>query len=173
MLCQNCKKNQASTHITQTINGVQHEYYLCAQCAAQKGYAFTDGLNFAQLLGSLFGNVSAHPASFSSAENPSTVRCPTCGASFAEIAGTGKLGCAACYSFFGRQLLPSIERIHGRSSHVGKVPGKPRAAAAPPEAPAVAPKSHKEELEEELAAAVEAQEYEKAAELRDAIKALE
>ena len=37
MLCQNCGKNQATTHVKKTINGETTELHLCAACAAKQG----------------------------------------------------------------------------------------------------------------------------------------
>ena len=42
MLCQNCKKRQATIHITRIINGRKVEMHLCAQCAAELGLTGED-----------------------------------------------------------------------------------------------------------------------------------
>ena len=38
MLCQNCGKNEATTHIKQVINGDTAERHLCSECAEHLGY---------------------------------------------------------------------------------------------------------------------------------------
>ena len=60
MLCQNCGKNEATTHLKRIINGEAAETHLCSQCAAALGYnsVFSDfGLN----LSDLFGLSTPHP----------------------------------------------------------------------------------------------------------------
>lgn len=158
MLCQKCGINTATTHIRKSINGVQEELMLCSDCAAKLGY---NELSF--FSGGLLGSLLAGAMADKTAAN--AVRCPGCGISFEEIARTGKVGCAGCYTQFGDRLTPTIERLHGRAGHIGKVPENARKKK--PEKPLA------ERLKEELAQAIEAQEFEKAAQLRDQIKELE
>ncbi len=49
-------------------------------------------------------------------------RCPVCGMAFGEYRRTGLVGCAECYRFFRRELLPSVERIQGGTVHTGRTP---------------------------------------------------
>lgn len=160
MLCQKCNQYPATTHIHTYINGVESEVNLCAKCAAESGYAGFSGLGFGDLLGSLFGeSLSSQPPA---ADTP---RCKCCGASFSDIAESGRMGCGNCYPTFIDQLMPSLQRIHGKTRHVGKVP-----PTAPPEVRAA---SRLQKLKAELARTVEAEEFEKAAALRDEIRQLE
>lgn len=167
MLCEKCGKRQATTHIKKNINGIYEEHHYCSECAAQSGVnafpsfgAFGDGGLFGSLMGLPFSGPSSHkPAS-------DTLRCPFCGVSFAEISDSGRVGCAKCYDTFKKQLLPTVERIHGRASHTGKAPQT--------ELSEEDKKLQKlEELKNKLQSAVDAQEYEQAAKYRDEIKALE
>ena len=117
MMCQNCGKNPATTHIKTIVNGTLTEYDLCSECARERGYTnfFKDmSFDFGNLLGGFIGT----PTSRGTA-----VRCPKCGASFAEITESGKIGCAECYKVFHDRLMPTIHRIHGTAKHKGKVPG--------------------------------------------------
>ena len=121
MLCQNCGKNQATTHVKKTINGETSELHLCAACAAKQGLGgMWNGFGFD--LGDFWGSLFAEPAARELADS---VRCEGCGKTFQEIAHTGKAGCPACYTTFYDRLLPSIQRIHGKAQHVGKI--SPRA----------------------------------------------
>ena len=61
------------------------------------------------------------------------------------------------------KLLPSLQRIHGKTRHEGKVPLVRNASVEMPRVDKLAI------LEEELKKAIENQEFEKAAELRDEI----
>lgn len=160
MLCQSCQKNQATTHIKTIINGELTEYMLCPECAKKMGYGniFEDmAFDFSSFLGNFLGN-GLPPRT-------SATRCKGCGAAFADIAKSGKVGCAECYETFFDDLLPSIRRIHGNTRHTGKLAG-----SAGKELRVV---NELEQARQELRTAIEKQEFEKAAKLRDKIKELE
>ena len=84
------------------------------------------------------------------------------------------VGCADCYETFYDRLLPSIQRIHGRAKHAGKRPPQMIAAdAAAEQAPQKPTKEDKlADLQKQMQQAIESQNFEQAAVLRDAIKAL-
>lgn len=167
MICQACGKNTATTHVKATVNGKLTEHYLCDSCAAQQGYGslFGGWNGFDSLLSGLMG---------ASAPARQVHRCPSCGASFEEIAASGKIGCANCYRAFRSQLLPLVQRVHGTARHKGKVPGGSalRVADAPKQLVAVEA-GQIEEKKRLLQRAIEAQDFEQAAVLRDEIKELE
>lgn len=168
MICQSCGKKTATTHIKTIVNGQLVQYHLCSDCSKEKGYGSlfdTWDLGFGTMLGGLIGK--------SQGEN-SVLRCKKCGASFAEIAKTGNLGCGECYKTFRRQLLPLIQRIHGTVRHKGKRPGSSALRIADSNQQIVpVQKSPLEEKKLLLQRAIEAQEFEKAAVLRDEIKEME
>lgn len=159
MLCEKCGKNMATTHVKRTVNGKTTEYHLCADCAMKQGFSgMLSGLELDDFWGSLFAQPSARPVA-------DTVRCEGCGKSFRQIAESGRAGCPSCYTTFYTQLLPSIQRIHGKTGHVGKVP----ACAGEP----AKQKRELEDLKQQLQQAIANQEYEKCAKLRDRIRELE
>lgn len=159
MLCENCNKNQATTHITRTVGGVTQQQHLCAECAAKMGYSHFS-LNIGDIWGSLFGDTMKK-----SAPIPEETRCKGCGSTFRQIASSGKVGCAECYRTFHDQLVPTIQRLHGIAEHRGKLPSAASAQAKV--------KSRVASLKKQLQAAVESQEFERAAVLRDEIRGLE
>lgn len=165
MLCQNCGKNEATTHIKQIINGDMAESHLCAECAKSLGYSdvFSGfGLDLSEFLGGFLGDMMP------SLRRSKTERCPKCGISFNDIVRSGKVGCAECYRTFYDELLPSIQRIHGRIKHSGK------ASHGASEKPREETTEEKiEKLKKQMNETVAAQEFENAAKLRDEIKALE
>ncbi len=165
MLCQNCGKNEATTHIKQIINGDMAESHLCSDCASHLGYSdmFSGfGLNLSELFGGFLGDMMP------SLSSGKTQRCAKCGTSFEEIVHNGRVGCADCYTTFYDRLLPSIQRIHGKIQHSGKV------STAPSETPKVETTEEKiEKLRAAMNEAVAKQEFEEAAKIRDEIKALE
>jgi len=157
-------KNQATTHISRTVNGQTVTRSLCSECAAEKGYgklmnAGSMGFGFEDLFGSLFADMKKQPPVREAA------RCPGCGSSFSDIASTGKMGCSECYARFFDKLLPTFQRLHGHSRHEGK---QPPCADREPDA-----RQQIGSLKKSLEQAIAAQEFEQAAQLRDAIKALE
>lgn len=171
MLCQNCSKAQATTHIKRIINGETTEQHLCAACAKRLGLdGFFD--DFSLSIPNIFAGFFGDTAPLLSGRQ--SERCVSCDSSFEEIVRTGMVGCADCYKTFYDRLLPSIQRIHGRARHAGKQPAPAvltgQEAAKQPQTPT------KEEkiaaLEQQMQQAVESQNFEQAAVLRDNIKAL-
>lgn len=167
MKCQKCGANNANTHVKTIINGEFKEYDLCSECAKKMGYTNVFGDmedEFSNFLGSFFGNVL--PA------RTQATRCEFCGSTYADIARSGHVGCANCYSVFADELYPSIRRIHGNTTHCGK-----HSRLAEQTRKSNAAEETKEEkikkLKAELDKAVKEQNFEHAAELRDKIKELE
>ncbi len=168
MICQHCGKNPATTHIKRIVNGELSEIALCGDCARKLGYnsLFGDwGLQLGNLLG---GFLEDEP------EQQQELRCKGCGCTFDEIARTGRVGCAQCYQTFRQRLSPMIQRIHGNTSHRGKSPLKAQLTLRPQSAMQVVQEepSPLEEKQKLLREAVEEQNFELAAVLRDEIKAL-
>lgn len=118
MKCSHCHEKEANTHIKRIINGKKEEMYLCEECAKELGVM--DEFDFEPLtMDSFFGNLlGAGAAALNSLAG--VERCNYCGSSFNDIINSGKVGCAHCYDRFEDKLAPSIEKLHGRTRHVGK-----------------------------------------------------
>lgn len=161
MLCQSCAKNHANTHIKKIVNGELTEFMLCEKCAAKLGYSniFENfGFDFDNLLGSFFAN--SQPK-FMPLNNK---RCDFCGASFEDISNTGKVGCAKCYDVFFEQLMPSVKRIHGNTKHAGKCASETDNKNTL--------KDQIQTLTERMKIAINEQNFEEAARIRDELKIL-
>jgi len=120
MLCQNCGRNEVSAHIKRVINGEAAEMSLCGECAAQLGYGdlFSGfGSSFGDFFKSFFSDAAPQLGA-------SVVRCGKCGSSWNDITRDGRAGCADCYRTFYDRFQPSLQRIHGRIKHSGKVSGE-------------------------------------------------
>lgn len=156
MLCQNCKKNEATTHIKRIINGAAQEYHLCRACAEGLGYSAPFASSFSDLFGAFLGDMPVSRLS------NTVLRCETCGCTFEDIVNSGKVGCADCYRIFYDKLLPSVQRVHGKTHHVGKKPGSAGEKGGTADRLA--------EAKQELQQAIEQQNFERAAELRDEIR---
>ncbi len=171
MLCQSCGKKEATFHYTSNENGKVTELHLCHDCAAEKGFldesfknlnpfAFLENNEnmFGELLGGMLGSQSTGSLKEAAV-------CPFCGMRLSEFMHGGKAGCAKCYTTFKDAIAPTVKKLHGNTAHTGKFP---KGCAEQHSR-----KVRKAELEELLKRAIETQEYEKAAEYRDALRALE
>ena len=156
MKCERCGQREATSVFTQTVNGTSKTVHLCSQCAQEQmmsGWFHDFGLG--NFMGLSHNSYAPH------AEK----RCPNCGTSLEEIRQTGLVGCAKCYETFAPELSGTIERIHGASAHVGKIPSTSRTA--------VQLEGRISELKTRMAKAVADQNFEQAAALRDQIRDLE
>ncbi|HHY45215.1 MAG TPA: hypothetical protein GX512_05845 [Firmicutes bacterium] len=166
MTCEECGKNPATVRFEQVVNGKRTVMNLCAECAQKKGVLsvlFQPTFSINSLLSALLGSqMKGLPAASPGEEEK---RCRICGMSYRDFARAGRLGCSRCYETFEDRLDPLLRRIHGSGRHIGKAPVKAGGAART--------RRELEELRRQLAAAVAEEAYEKAAELRDKIKALE
>ena len=165
MLCEKCKKNEAQVHYTENINGKETSMSLCHECASKMklGSGFGFGIPEFFGTGSLLGSILAPQKTGRSAD--SGKKCNLCGMSFADLMKEGKAGCPSCYDTFGDELERTIAGIHGGTRHTGKVPAKYQAK--------VEAQSRIKELREKIAAAIEKEDYEEAARLRDMIRDIE
>ena len=166
MLCQHCKQNEATTHIRRVVNGAAEEFHLCAACAKEAGLAQLAAPEFGFHLSDLFSGFLG--SSLRGQGLPSPVRCELCGSSLNEIIQSSRVGCAQCYETFAEQLQPTLQRIHGALRHTGKAPEADPAVDARRQR-----EQRVEQLRSQIASAVQAEDYEQAAELRDEIRTLE
>ncbi len=153
MLCQKCGKNPATTHIKTAINGVMDEINLCSACAEQYNYSPFGKSNLIDMLATVFGDTQTML---------NAKVCSCCNSSFNEIAKTGKVGCAQCYTTFKAELLPYIKRVHSTTNHIGK---KPNSAVM-----VVDKTTEISKLRERLNELIKTEKFEEAAVLRDEIK---
>lgn len=161
-MCDNCGEGEAVVHLTQIVNNEMTTFHLCETCAAEKGLEPTpEAVNF-PLTDFLAQMGQEDP----SAAGEATASCSFCGLSFDDFRETGRLGCPHCYTAFEPHLRGLLRRIHGGTSHVGKV-------YLPPDPSASEMEKRVEALRRKLDRAVAAEDFERAAELRDEIRALE
>jgi len=170
MRCDNCGEREAAIHLTQIVNNSVTTMHLCEQCAAEKGVETGAGVakfplgDFLASLGKSGGGKQEELAA--------GVACPACGGTMNDFRQTGRLGCARCYTTFEPHLRDLLRRLHGSTQHVGERYAAPP-AAGPAEAAPTAPDTRVSALKEQLRRAVEAENFELAAELRDRLKVLE
>ena len=165
MLCDDCKKNEACVHITQIGPEGRIDKNLCEKCAEKYGdLQIQQGDKSFTVNDFLKGVFSKAPQEAEEEVSPDLV-CPNCGMSYQDFRQTGKIGCSVCYNTFRRQLMPILTRIHGSSTHSGKIPLRSGGKLVVQHEMAV--------LKDRLQACVAREEYEKAAGYRDKIRALE
>ena len=158
MKCENCHEREATVHYTE-IDGVQkREIHLCEECYREKLMPVQKVVDVGDLLKTLLQGTIKEQSPASKAI------CPVCGISLAEFRAAGRLGCPNDYRVFKEAIHPLIEKLQHGARHVGRVPS--RAGA----------KLERENkllrLRRALERAVQREEYEKAAGLRDQIRVL-
>ena len=156
--CDHCDK-PAVVHEVTVKNGVKTEIHLCHEHAQEAGVAMPTQQPLNQLLSQFVAHQSRR------AKPKSRKACPTCGMTFARFRQAGTLGCPDCYEAFDDQLTPLIERAqNGATHHRGKTP---RRAGASVDRQLLV-----QQLVKELDQAVAAEQYERAAQLRDRLRSL-
>lgn len=154
MLCEICKVEEATVHLTQVIDGSIKKLHLCEQCAQNSGFDLQGPISITDIL---LGMGGKREEKVSSAERS----CPRCHMRRSDFKKSGRFGCATCYETFADDLPPLLKAMHRNDRHIGKVPAG--------EAVRLASARALQALQEELAKAVADENYEVAAEIRDRI----
>lgn len=157
MNCEMCKKNEATVRYTEVVNKKIIKMNLCEECAKKKGVTIQSPFTIADLLSGL-ADLGLR------AEEDLKKVCPGCGLSYIDFRKTGRLGCDSCYKAFEKSLQGLLETIHRSTTHVGKVPSRARME--------INELTMLKDLEAKLCAAVEKEEFEEAASIRDKLQAL-
>lgn len=159
MLCQLCHKNEATIEFTEVINDEVIQLHLCEQCAHEKGIELEQHFGIADLLAGM-GDFASEPE-----VKDIATKCPACGMTFSDFRKIGRAGCGECYKTFKQNLLPLLKRIHGSTRHTGKVKSGT--------ADTTIKKPELQELRQKLQRAIEAEEFEEAAKIRDKMRQIE
>lgn len=171
MLCDRCGQRQATVHLTEITNGHKNETHLCQVCANEiqpqgfqpQGFGFAPQLNLHHFLAGLL-NHELGGAGFGQ-QHAAGDKCTRCGMAEGQIMKHGLLGCGDCYTHFEEKMQPLLRRIHGNTRHTGKVPGRTGGRARLVK--------EIEKLKSQLREAVSREDFERAAQFRDAIRDLE
>jgi len=161
-LCERCKKAQATFHLHNiSPDGEKSEMHLCERCAVEEGLVQVHKPAVSHEVVETF--IKGAKGAAAAMKN---LVCESCGISYLEFRNQGLLGCPDDYDVFRELLTPLLERAHdGGSHHVGKAPrslGRARTT-----------QQEIRQLRRKLQEAIAAEDYERAAELRDRIQALE
>lgn len=159
MLCEECHENEADVLITEVdADGNLKEKHLCKACASKKGYLLDKQKPLLQMFNEFLKE-------YGEDKKDEALRCSVCGMSWAEFRRIGRFGCENCYQEFGDRVEKLISRIQGTSQHVGRKASQDRNT--------VSLEMEKKRLRQELARAVQKEEYEKAARIRDDLRKYE
>src|SRR5215210_4473980 len=161
MLCENCRENDAVVNLTTIKDNVVTQQHLCEKCAAAKGVETSV-------------TMPKHPlGDFLQAVQQKTLvgaddapACHFCGATARDFRQTGRLGCARCYTAFERSLRELLRRLHGNSRHSGR-------RYEPPAPELLEQAGSLAQLRERLRRAIDSEQFELAAELRDRLRKVE
>lgn len=173
MLCDRCQKKDAKVLYTEIINGVKKEQHLCEDCATDYT-SFQMGkplLNSEMTLNDLLSTLlEAYNTNWEreKGENRRLIACDQCGTSYEEFLQNGKFGCAGCYRSFHKELGKTLKGIQGSEVHTGK---RPKGFISSTDK-ILKDFSEAERLNLKLQEAIEKEEFEEAARLRDVIRQL-
>ncbi len=155
MQCDVCQNKEATVFLTQIVDGKMQKVNLCESCSKEKGVNDPTGFALADLL---LGLGAAQDIE----KNPGSLKCPVCGFTQADFKKTGRLGCSSCYGVFAEGLRGMLKNMHKGTQHTGKAPSAFQSLRQRTDI--------MKDLQQNLEKAVAAEEYERAADLRDQIR---
>ena len=162
MLCDVCRERDAVIQVTQVTEPPVKQLNLCEKCAAERGIE-TQLTVPKQPLTDFILAVQQKSLPASEADS---VKCAFCQGTMRDFKNTGRLGCAYCYGAFEASLRDLLRRVHGNSRHEGK-------SYEPPRAPMEEGATVLSELRDRLKRAIDQEQFEEAAKLRDQIRVIE
>ncbi len=160
--CQACGSDGARNHFKKWEQNRETELILCDACAEERGLVATSSGGESDIEKSL--NMMLEDMEGVNESARGTVQCDGCGLLYSMFRETGRLGCPDCYAQFEQQLRPLLRRVHGAVLHTGRSPAVDDAHARR--------RRELRVLQDEMDRAVSHEQFEKAAQLRDRIRAL-
>lgn len=160
MQCCVCKEKPATVHLTQIVGDKMQKLDLCEDCAKAKGINDPTSFAMADLMLGLGASQELDPSA-----GAVEIKCPRCGFSQADFKKSGRLGCPECYQTFAEGLAGLLKTMHKGTRHLGKAPAALRQSRDQAE--------RLKSLQKKLTKAIDTENFEQAAQLRDEIKALD
>jgi protein arginine kinase activator len=167
MRCDDCGNSEAEVHLTAVEGDEVKSLHLCPECAAQRGFPTEAGEEVPESHPPLVDFLAQLGAAGPTAPAPSVSEpCPFCGTSTIDFRKTGRVGCPQCYVHFEAQLRGLLRRIHGSAQHAGKLYLS--------ETSDISDRLGRiSSMKRRMRRAIEAEDFETAADLRDRIHELE
>lgn len=118
MICQKCHKNLATIRYAEVINGRVSDLMICSECYTAMEQADTTGFEIAGVAPTPKRARARQPAARKVAARK---RCASCGMELQHVLETGMVGCAVCYQEFRDELAPLLADLHAGLRHRGKM----------------------------------------------------
>jgi len=162
MLCQKCHKNLATARYAEVVDGKVTDVHLCAACLRKLQEEAGTGF---ELSGPT--PTARFPARPPRPRRRSKVRrtCRSCGTELARVQDSAQVGCITCYDVFARDIEAMLTTLHGAVRHRGKAPHVDDARTRL--------RADLQDKRALLRMALETEDYEDAAALRDGIRRME
>jgi len=173
MTCDICGKKKATVHLTEIVDEQMSEMHLCEECARQKSAQMEQQFGLADLLAGL--SDTSKTASNKDADK-NVLKCSRCALPYEDFRKFGRLGCGECYSSFKEHLTGLLRKIHGSNQYLGKstaTSNDPQVKIDLKESVALLPSNSIVDLKKQLQSAIAAEDFEKAAQIRDKIRNFE
>ena len=161
MVCDVCKEAVAVVQLTEIEGRGIRLLHLWERCAAERGVE-TTLVASKPVAKDFLQNVHQQMQ----ATQGDAARCTFCSSTFRDFRTTGRLGCAHCYEAFEKSMRDLLRRVHGNSRHMGRR-YEPPSTTTMPDAGTI------NELRDRLKRAVQSEQFELAADLRDKLRGLE
>lgn len=173
MLCDKCQKKDAKILYTEIINGAKKEQHLCEECATNyTSFQMENTLNnneltLGDLLSTILETYTTGSPNTTGERNKGPI-CGQCNTSYQEFLQQGRFGCSQCYKTFNKEINKTLKGIQGADTHTGKRPK----GFINKTARILNELSETDRLTLKLHEAIEKEEYEEAARIRDTIRDL-
>jgi len=161
MVCDHCGQHESVIHLTQIVNNQIRTFHLCEACAAEKGLESSPGptsVPLTEFIAQLGKGVDP--------EGGAGDGCAYCGMRLDDFKKSGRVGCSHCYVTFESHLRGLLRRLQGSTQHIGKV-------YLPPDPSEAQRQDRLVGLKRKLDLAVQTEDFERAAQIRDQIRSLE
>lgn len=162
MLCDICQEREATLFIKKIENGEKMEYNLCEICSSNLE---SPSISLNDIHENIFSGLTDMLVGFSDMKTEGKIegelKCTNCGFTSGDFMQSGRLGCSNCYRIFEDKLTSLLRRLQGAVQHAGKSP------------PGAEKFVEIKKIKSELQKAIEREEYERAAVLRDKLKELD
>ncbi len=168
MICEICKKNEATIHIDESFDkAFVREKHLCKHCASKINLFSEDEL-FSMDISNVFVEQSNSffetCLSSQSMQTNNVLRCECCSKTLNDFLKNKEVGCPSCYVKFSANILFYLKNTMKARRHLGKKPNQDIEVAS---------KNQKRfELEKKLVNFISNEDYENAAIIRDYISIL-
>ncbi len=169
MKCHKCSQNRATVHIVDLKPDEPRDYHFCESCASKLGLITPFDESSIEEILKRFGDNPVQPKSKGESEDAPSAdapekRCPECGFGMSDLEDSDSFGCENDFELFRDEIRTALDAWQKAHVHCGKTRSRNTASGRL--------QRKLSALENQLADAVKAENYELAAKLRDRIRDL-